>query len=283
MYASILLIDDNPEDRKLAIRELQRRLADVEIIEVADAAGFDRALGAGNFDLVITDYQLRWGNGLSVLRAVKERYPFRPVIFFTASGNEEIAVEAMKAGLDDYVTKSARHFGRLPLAARGALELHETRIVLQTLYRMTAALNRATTLEEVCDVALSAVHSVLKVNRSAVLLADDDHENGMRFCAWRNISDEFRHALNGFSPWPQGEGSPARLMITDLLQRTDFPHRGAALAEGLRSVGFIPILLRDQLEGIFLVAYNSPHYFRESDVNLVQNIATHVAFAVARI
>jgi len=281
MNASILLIDDNPEDRKLAMRELQRQLTDVDIIEVGDAAGFDRALSAGNFDLVITDYQLRWGNGLSVLRAVKERYPFRPVIFFTASGSEEIAVEAMKAGLDDYVTKSARHFGRLPLAARSALELHETRLVLQTLYRMTAALNRATTVEEVCDAALDAVQGVLKVNRGAILLADG--KGAMRFCASRNISPDFRSALDGFSPWPDGDGRPARLMITDLLQHDSFELREAALAEGLRSVGFIPIVLREKLEGIFLVGYNSPHYFRDKEVRLVESLAVHVAFSVTRI
>src|SRR3954451_19047655 len=101
----ILLIHDDPEDRMLAVRELTRQIPDIDVVEVADAAGLDRALAAGNFDLVITDYQLRWGNGLAVLRAVKERYPFRPVIFFTASGSEETVVEAMKSGLDDYVTK----------------------------------------------------------------------------------------------------------------------------------------------------------------------------------
>jgi CheY-like chemotaxis protein len=281
MNASILLIDDNPEDRKLAIRELQRQLPDIEITEVGDAAGFDRALKAGDFDLVITDYQLRWGTGLAVLRAVKERYPFRPVIFFTASGSEEIAVEAMKAGLDDYVTKSARHFGRLPLAARSALDLHETRLVLQTLYRMTAALNRATTVDEVCDAALDAVQGVLKVNRGAILLADDG--GPMRFCASRNVSPEFRQALDGFSPWPDGNGTPSRLMITDLLHQSEFRLREAALAEGLRSVGFIPIVLRDKLEGIFLVGYNSPHYFRDNEVRLVENLGSHVAFSVTRI
>ncbi|GEM_PF-2263122 len=280
MKYSILLIDDNPEDRKLAIRELTRQISDIMIIEVADAAGLDHALLTGNFDLVITDYQLRWGNGLAVLRAVKERYPFRPVIFFTASGSEEIAVEAMKSGLDDYVTKSARHFGRLPLAARAALELHESRLVLQTLYKMTAALNQASTVDEVCDTALDAVQSVLKVNRSAILLADS--EGLMRFCAQRNVSQEFRRALDGFTPWPNGNGNPARLMITDILQDGDFPLRGAALMEGLRSLGFIPILYRDRLTGIFLVGYNSPHYFRDKEVRLVQNLASHVGFAVAR-
>jgi hypothetical protein len=47
--------------------------------------------------------------------------------------------------------------------------------------------------------------------------------------------------------------------------------------------GFIPIALRDRLEGIFLVGYNSPHYFRDKEVHLVENLGIHVAFSVTRI
>jgi PAS domain S-box-containing protein len=71
--------------------------------------------------LVITDYQLRWSDGLKVLREVKKVWPNVPVVMFTGTGSEEIAVEAMKSGLDDYVIKSPRHFARLPAAAVNAL------------------------------------------------------------------------------------------------------------------------------------------------------------------
>jgi len=118
----ILLIDDNPDDRTLVIRELRREFPDPQVEQITNAESFTRVLETGDFDLVITDYQLRWTDGLQVLRAVKSRYPDRPTIMFTATGSEEIAVEAMKAGLDDYVLKSPKHFIRLPAAMRAALE-----------------------------------------------------------------------------------------------------------------------------------------------------------------
>ncbi|OGG43557.1 MAG: hypothetical protein A3F84_20525 [Candidatus Handelsmanbacteria bacterium RIFCSPLOWO2_12_FULL_64_10] len=118
----ILLIDDNPHDRTLVIRELRREFPDLHVDQVIDAKGFDRALQTGGFDLVITDYQLHWSDGLSVLRAFKPRHPGCPVIMFTGTGSEEVAVQAMKAGLDDYVLKSPKHFVRLPAAVRSAME-----------------------------------------------------------------------------------------------------------------------------------------------------------------
>src|SRR5436190_11077963 len=118
----ILVVDDNPDDRALAIRELQRDFSNLLIDQITDATNFALALESDGCDLVITDYQLRWSDGLAVLRAVKHRWPDCTVIMFTGTGSEEIAVEAMKAGLDDYVLKSSKHYARLPSAANLALE-----------------------------------------------------------------------------------------------------------------------------------------------------------------
>ncbi|MFN6570430.1 response regulator [Dendronalium sp. ChiSLP03b] len=118
----ILLIDDNPNDRLIAVRQLKREFADLKVEQVAIADELAQALERGQFDLVITDYQLRWSNGLEVLRAIKARCPDCPVIMFTNSGTQEVAVEAMKSGLDDYVVKSPQHYVRLSAAVRSALE-----------------------------------------------------------------------------------------------------------------------------------------------------------------
>jgi PAS domain S-box-containing protein len=121
----ILLIDDNPQDRALAIRALEQEFADLQVKQVINAEDLEQALSAGQFDLVITDYQLRWSDGLTVLKEIKTRYSDCPVVMFTNSGTEEVAVEAMKSGLDDYVIKSANYV-RLSKAVRLALERFET-------------------------------------------------------------------------------------------------------------------------------------------------------------
>jgi signal transduction histidine kinase len=128
MSLRVLLLDDNPDDRQLARREIERHFQGCETTEAGDHAGFERAQQAGfPFDTVITDFQMRWTTGLDVLKIVKAHDPQLPVIMFTATGTQEIAVDAMKHGLDDYVVKSPRHYARLPVAVRTCLDRSEIR------------------------------------------------------------------------------------------------------------------------------------------------------------
>jgi two-component system CheB/CheR fusion protein len=117
-----LLVDDNPDDRTLVARELMRHFPGVRILEAGSPDTLAALLDEGGFDIAITDYRLRFTDGITVLRDLKRRFPARPVIMFTASGNEEIAVEAMKVGLDDYITKTPKHYPRIGFAVRACLD-----------------------------------------------------------------------------------------------------------------------------------------------------------------
>jgi PAS domain S-box-containing protein len=112
----ILLIDDVPTERALTIEALRRQLVDPVLVEITDTHDFEATVAQADFDLVITEYQLGWTDGLQLLRTLKSRFPCIPVIMLTASGNEEVAVKGMKSGLADYLTKQQR-----PLLA-GAVE-----------------------------------------------------------------------------------------------------------------------------------------------------------------
>ncbi|WP_206815949.1 ATP-binding protein [Chroococcus sp. FPU101] len=118
----ILLVDDNRDDRALVIHELKRFFSEVQVMEVGTAAQFEQVLANTLYDVVITDYQLRWSDGLTVLKTIKAQHPHCPVIMFTNTATQETAVEAMKSGLDDYVIKSPSHYVRLPAAVQTSLE-----------------------------------------------------------------------------------------------------------------------------------------------------------------
>jgi signal transduction histidine kinase len=124
----VLVLDDNPHDRQLTLRELRKQFPDVEAIEPLDDGGLSDALANETFDVVVTDFNLKWANGVDIVRAVKEARPHCPVIMFTATGTQEVAVEAMKAGLDDYVIKSPKHYMRLAVAVRSCLDRAEIRL-----------------------------------------------------------------------------------------------------------------------------------------------------------
>src|ERR1700728_4858504 len=118
----LLLIDDNPHDRDLVTRALSQHFGSVSIVLARDAHELERAIIDGEFDAAIIDHELRWASGIEVLRRIKDARPECPVLMFTGSGSTEVAVEAMKAGLDDYVTKTPKHYARLPYALESSLE-----------------------------------------------------------------------------------------------------------------------------------------------------------------
>jgi PAS domain S-box-containing protein len=129
----VLVVDDNPQDRRLVIWELRKAFPQSQILEAINQVQLDNHLSALDFDVVVTDFHLQWSDGIRVLREVKMRTPRCPVIMFTATGSEEIAVEAMKHGLDDYVIKNVKHLVRLRGAVQSALEHTSTRIRAQEL------------------------------------------------------------------------------------------------------------------------------------------------------
>ena len=118
----ILMVDDNPDDRMLIRRALLREFPELEITEVGDPDSLARALDDGPFDLVITDYGLGFTDGFALLDRLKAQWPECPVILCTGTLSEEIAVEALRKGLDDYVLKDPRRFMRLPAAVRSAVD-----------------------------------------------------------------------------------------------------------------------------------------------------------------
>ncbi|WP_201262567.1 sensor histidine kinase [Gloeocapsopsis dulcis] len=69
MTTRLLLIDDNKSDRTLVLRELQREFSQLDVQEIISSGEFNLAIVAGEFDAVITDFQLRWATGLDVLQA----------------------------------------------------------------------------------------------------------------------------------------------------------------------------------------------------------------------
>ncbi len=99
----ILLVEDNDTMRAGMLQILKKAGH-----EIAGAASGKEGLGLlkdSPFDMVITDYKMSGMDGLEVLKAIKKMKPEIEVIVITAFGSIEVAVEAMKAGAWDFVTK----------------------------------------------------------------------------------------------------------------------------------------------------------------------------------
>jgi two-component system, NtrC family, response regulator PilR len=98
-----LIVDDEPDICELLEITLSRMGIDAE--SVFDVGGARRRLTERSFDLCLTDMRLPDGNGIDLVRHISEHHPRLPVAMITAHGNMESAVEALKAGAFDFVSK----------------------------------------------------------------------------------------------------------------------------------------------------------------------------------
>jgi two-component system response regulator PilR (NtrC family) len=98
-----LIVDDEPDIRELLEITLGRMNIDSRAAEDLHAAR--RLLAAEQFDLCLTDMRLPDGNGIELVETIGQHYPDLPVAVITAHGNMDSAVQALKAGAFDFVSK----------------------------------------------------------------------------------------------------------------------------------------------------------------------------------
>ena len=101
----ILHLEDQVNDCELlrARLEMDRIVAEVDRVETRDQ--FLRALEAGRYDVIVSDYSLPAFNGVAALALAREHLPTVPFILFSGTMGEEAAVEGLRAGATDYVLK----------------------------------------------------------------------------------------------------------------------------------------------------------------------------------
>ncbi len=114
----ILIVEDRPATRRMLEETLQDEGWDTTGIE--DGGDAVKRLREESFDLVLTDLELPGKDGLQVLAACRESDPLAPVIVMTAHGTVETAVEAMKRGAYDFLTKPVDTDRLLLLVERAA-------------------------------------------------------------------------------------------------------------------------------------------------------------------
>lgn len=115
----VLVIDDEPFSREY----FQRLLETVKLrVDAAGTAGEGlRALEEASYDLIILDVRLPDANGIDVLKRIKEAVNFTPVIMVTAYGTVDLAVQAMKLGAFDFLSKPFEEKEKVLLTIRNAI------------------------------------------------------------------------------------------------------------------------------------------------------------------
>jgi len=122
----VLCVEDDALDRELIRHALEKESEGFKMTEGCDRESFESLLDKGDFDVVLTDFNILGFQGLEVIRSVRKRRPEVPIIVVTGTGSEEVAVQSLREGAEDYVIKTPRHIAQLPMTVRRVLQAKRT-------------------------------------------------------------------------------------------------------------------------------------------------------------
>ncbi len=118
MKQTILVVDDEPAQRQFVGGSLSR---DYEILSAANGKEASQLLSNRSVSLVITDERMPEMGGIELIRWLREKSPETPVIVLTAYGSVATAVEAIKLGAEEYLTKPLKSPEELRIVAEKVL------------------------------------------------------------------------------------------------------------------------------------------------------------------
>ncbi len=227
----LLIVEDDDTDRRLYGRLLAHKGPGIFAIEqAADCAAGLAALRARRFDCVLLDFNLPDANGFDFLTdATADGELSCAVVLITGQGNEAIAVEAMKRGVQDYIVKDKVNENSLWRAITRAVAQKELRQrlanTLRDLTATNAALEHEIASREAAEVEL----------RAAKEAAEQANQAKTRFVAM--VTHELRTPLNGILGYIQ------LLRVEGGLSARQDAHVGAMMLAGQHLLGMIEQVL----------------------------------------
>ena len=140
----VLVVDDQQDFARGVALTLEELTKDIAIVASAEEAV--SRLELAPFDLVFSDVRMPGMGGLSLLQVVRERWPRCRVVLFTGFGTIESAVDAVKRGASDYLTKPFDEAELLRVARRGYKEIQDE----DEIARLRAELEQSRSFQGIC-------------------------------------------------------------------------------------------------------------------------------------
>lgn len=157
MDFTILIIDDEEQLRKLLSRII--RLEGFTVVEAGSFAAAKKLLQKEKPDIILCDVKLPDGNGVAMIKEIKELSPLSEIILLTAYGNIPDGVQAMRNGAFDYITKGDDNDKIIPLLHRAAEKIELAKRVqqlekrLDKKYSFSSIIGQSASLKKALDAA----------------------------------------------------------------------------------------------------------------------------------
>ncbi|PWR70977.1 response regulator [Methanospirillum lacunae] len=290
---SILLVDDEPVLLDLGSFYLTQR----EHFTVDTASNGKEALERLEkrpYQIVVSDYDMPYMNGIELLREVKQRSPNQPFIIFTGKGREEIVIEALNLGADFYLQKGGdakAQYTELAHKCRRAIERRQAQDQIRHLARLYSLLSRV-------NKAVYQIRSrddlIKEVSHIAI---DQGGFKAASVCMLHPISNLPEIVAYDTSPEILGKTtepfiSPDSVPTLHTLKEDRFhvcsdnrrypheePYGRALCATGFLTSASFPLRVSDGLIGALTLHSDEADFFSEEEVLLMMEITESLSLA----
>ncbi|WP_334188354.1 EAL domain-containing protein [Noviherbaspirillum sp.] len=297
----ILYVDDSSSDRDLVRRILQRNNTQFSLTEAASRRDVETLMACGQFDLVLSDFNIGGFHGLQIIDTVKAQHPHTPVVILTGTGSAEIAVEAMKRGAADYLLKTPNQLSRLPDSIQTAIEQTRLKGEQDRVEKAARRIFRARRVMAECN------HALVHANAEAQLLREMCRimvEVGGYRMAWIGYVDEGARCIrpvarageasrylselprrridhaDGDSPAAIAIRSGRPCVVTDVTAADAGGWRQHALNHGYFSVTSLPLKDGNRVFGALTIYEAQPHEFGPDQITMFEELANDIAYGI---
>ena len=302
--ARILYMEDDPGLARLFQKKLQRSgyLVDLAPDGEEGLATYEN----GSYDVLAVDQTMPRCEGLEVIRALASRGPVPPVVMITGTGNERIAVEAMKLGASDYIVKDADggYLDLLPTVIERVLHQRrlvkekeqaeaerdrllaaerQQRLLAETLAEMTMALASLTSRAALLEEILRQAQAIVPSDAADIALLEGET---LRIAHHRGNDSRESGALSLGSPWTTADSpldfeairsrQPSVVCDTHEAVRLAAPDQPA----WVRSYLSVPICRNGTVLGLLRLRGDTPDEFTAEDAERLKPFVSAAAIAL---
>ena len=295
----VLYMEDDDGLARLLQKKLQQAGCEVDI--APDGEQGLAMYNSGSYDVVAVDQNMPIHSGLEVIRIIAAEGALPPMIMVTGTGDEEIAVEAMKLGAGDYIVKDVDggYLELLPTVVEQVLQqrrlaeekkraveaLEQRNRDLTLLNNLGQSLTATLDMQQVIDRLLQAVTEIIGAEGGSVWLWDEEREG------WLICRGALHHGLSqslvnlrlcpgeGIASWVAKTGK-STIVPHAPTDRRFSPNIDARTGYHTTSLLAMPLRVRDAVIGVLEVVNKKDGDFTEADSSLIETLAASGAIAI---
>jgi two-component system, sensor histidine kinase and response regulator len=168
----VLIVDDDAVDRMAVIRAFKEADFRTELTEAIDCASGIALVNSHQFDCIFVDYRLPDGNGVELLQKFREQGVRVPIVSLTGQNDDRVAVDLMKAGASDYLSKSQISPAQLRQVFQNVMRVYDAEVAVAVANRQREEL-LAQKEEFISRMTHDLQTPLVGANRMLDLLCDD--------------------------------------------------------------------------------------------------------------